>query len=88
MNNTKNIARKLIVYNSLSLGVVLLIQLLSSSIGKYLLNSKIKFTNEDASYWIAQSIETDTVQGLCLLIGVLNISLIAVSVNHLLKEKS
>ncbi|WP_057913275.1 hypothetical protein [Peribacillus muralis] len=88
MSNPKSTAKILIVYNAISLGIILLIQVSAPSIGKALLNSKIEFTNEDAAYWVARSIEVDTVQGFCLLFGLLNISLIAVAVNHLLRGKN
>lgn len=83
MKNSKNI----LVFNSIILGVILLVQLMSPSIGTYLLDSKIEFSNENSAYWIAKLIETNTVQGFCFLVGLLNISLIAVSVNNLLKQK-
>ncbi|TDL78549.1 hypothetical protein [Peribacillus frigoritolerans] len=86
MNNAYTTVKNLVIYNAISLSLILIILLSSSSIGNYLLNSKVEFLNEDAAYWIAQSIEVDTVHSFCLLIGLLNISLIAVSVNHILKK--
>lgn len=83
MKNAKNI----LISNSIVLLIMLLVQLISPSIGSYLLDSKIEFLDENSTYWIARLIETNSVQGFCLLVGLLNISLIAVSVNHLLKQK-
>lgn len=83
MKNAKNI----LIANSIVLIIILLAQLFSPSIGSYLLDSKIEFLDENSTYWIAKLIETSSVQGFCLLVGLLNISLIAVSVNHLLKQK-
>ncbi|ACB62497.1 hypothetical protein Exig_3052 (plasmid) [Exiguobacterium sibiricum 255-15] len=83
MKNAKNI----LIANSIVLIIILIAQLISPSIGSYLLDSKIEFLDENSTYWIAKLIETSSVQGFCLLVGLLNISLIAVSVNHLLKQK-
>ena len=80
-------AKIILIANSIVLIIILIAQLISPSIGSYLLDSKIEFLDENSTYWIAKLIETSSVQGFCLLVGLLNISLIAVSVNHLLKQK-
>ncbi len=45
-----------------------------------------QFSNEDSAYWIAKLIEINTVQRFCLLVGLLNVRLIAFSTNYLLKH--
>jgi len=79
-------AKTILISNLIILGVIILIQLLSPSLGTYLLDSKIEFSNEDSAYWIAKLIEINTVQRFCLLVGLLNVSLIVVSTNYLLKH--
>ena len=79
-------AKTILISNLIILGVIILIQLLSPSLGTYLLDSKIEFSNEDSAYWIVKLIEINTVQRFCLLVGLLNVSLIAVSTNYLLKH--
>lgn len=87
-SNNKDTSRKLLIYNLVSLIIINIINFFSDSIGRYLLEAKIEFLNKDAAYWTAQLIEANKVQTFSLLIGFLNISLIAVAVHHLLKQKS
>ncbi len=86
MKNTKNTSRSLLLYNGISFIIVIIFQLCAPLLGKALLETKVEFIDEGPSYWIAQLIETTSINNIFLLIGILNVILIGVAVNTLLNH--
>lgn len=80
-----NLINQLLIWNSISLILVLFTQLYSSEIGDSFLS--ITFLNEDIHYWFARYIQTTAINNICLMIGLLNIGLIVLAIHHLLNSK-
>lgn len=81
------LTKQILLLNTISLIIILVIQASSPEIGRYMLSTKIEFINEDILYWFARYIETTAVNNICLIIGLLNISLITLAIHHVLSSK-